>query len=229
MKVTYLGHSALLIETSTHRVIIDPFITGNPAAPIAVDAIAVDAILLTHGHGDHLGDTLAIAKRTGAIVVAPFELAAWVSQQSGVSAVHAMHLGGAHEFAFGRVKLTLALHGAGIDTDAGIVYGGNPAGILFQADGKTLYHAGDTGLFGDMKMIGEYNEIDLAALPIGDNYTMGPDDALLAAQWLRPRHVLPIHYNTFPLIEQDGDAFVNRLQALGLAGTALKPGQSWVL
>jgi L-ascorbate metabolism protein UlaG (beta-lactamase superfamily) len=224
MKVTFLGHSAIWIETSAHKVAIDPFLTGNGSAAAKADDLHPHAILLTHGHGDHLGDTVSIAKRTGARVVAVHELAHWLGSQ-GVN-VHGMHIGGAHVFDFGRVKYTLAFHGAGIDTENGVVYGGNPAGILFTADGRTVYHAGDTGLFGDMKIIGERNPIDLAILPIGDNFTMGPEDALEAAQWLRAKAVLPVHYNTFPLIEQDVRAFAAAVAAQGIRCHSLSPGES---
>lgn len=224
MKVTFLGHSGIWIETAAHKVAIDPFLTGNGTAAARADELHPDAILLTHGHGDHLGDTVSIARRTGARVVAVHELAQWLGSQ-GVN-VHPLHIGGAHAFDFGRVKYTLAFHGAGIDTQAGVIYGGNPAGILFMAEGRTIYHAGDTGLFGDMKIIGERNSIDLAILPIGDNFTMGPEDALEAAQWLHAKAVLPVHYNTFPLIAQDGAAFAASLEARGIRCHLLAPGES---
>ncbi len=224
MKVTYLGHSAVAVDTGDHRVLIDPFLTGNPIAGADAGEVRADAILLTHAHSDHVGDTVAIAKRTGATVVAVFELASWLGRQ-GVK-VHPMHIGGAHAFSFGHVKYTLAFHGAGIETDSGMVYGGNPAGVLFTAGGKTIFHAGDTGLFGDMKIIGEFNQIDLAILPIGDNFTMGPEDAVVAATWLRAKAVLPVHYNTFPLIAQDGEAFAAKLAARDIRGLALSPGGS---
>ncbi len=224
MKVTFLGHAAVSITTNSHTILIDPFLTGNALAPVKADEVHADAILVTHGHGDHLGDTVAIAKRTGALVVACAELSGWLKQQ-GVS-VHAMHLGGAHEFPFGWVKFTLAFHGAGIDTPQGMVYGGNPVGILFRADGKTIYHAGDTALFSDMKLISQRHPLDLAMLPIGDNYTMGPDDALYAAELLAPKAVMPIHYDTFELIRQDAHAFVQEVRAKGIQAYEVKPGES---
>lgn len=224
MKVQYYGHSAMQIEGDGYSLLIDPFLSGNPVARVSPDEVKADYILLTHGHGDHLGDTVAIAKRNNATVIAPYELATYIGWQ-GVN-VHPMHIGGAHKFAFGRVKLTQAFHGSGLtlDDEQKIIYLGMPSGILLTMEGKTIYHAGDTALFGDMKLIGERNQIDLAFLPIGDNFTMGPEDALLAAEWLRAKQVVPIHYNTFPLIEQDGEAFVSQLKDKGIAGRVMNPG-----
>ncbi|MCY0875519.1 MAG: metal-dependent hydrolase [Firmicutes bacterium] len=224
MKVTYYGHSAVAIEAAGKHILIDPFLTGNPVATVSASDVQADAILVTHGHGDHVGDTVAIAKRTGAQVVSTYELATWLGKQ-GVN-VHPMGQGGAHEFDFGRVKWTMAFHGGAIETPEGMIYGGPPSGVLLRAEGKTIYHAGDTALFGDMKMIGDLSTIDLAILPIGDNFTMGPEDARLAAQWLKAKQVLPVHYNTFPLLAQDGEAFVASLKPFGIGGQALKPGQS---
>lgn len=226
MKLTYLGHSCVLIEASGRTLIIDPFLTGNPAAAAAADEIQADYVLLTHGHNDHVGDGFEIAKRCDAVVIAPNELAVYAGWQ-GCKA-HPMHIGGAHAFDFGRVKLTPALHGSGFELhdEQRIVYMGMPSGMLLTIEGKTIYHAGDTALFGDMRLIGERNTIDLALLPIGDNFTMGPEDALTAAEWLNPRKVVPVHYNTFPLIAQDGEAFASGLAALGIEGLPLKPGES---
>lgn len=226
MKVTYHGQSCIEIHTSDYNLIIDPFLTGNPLANISAEDVKADYILLTHGHGDHLGDTIPIAKRNNAKVIAPVELASWLSWQ-GLE-VHGMNIGGGFDFPFGRVKLTLAHHSSSVEDyeKQEIIYLGDPAGILLQIDGKTIYHAGDTSLFSDMKLIGMKNDIDIAFLPIGDNFTMGPDDALIAAEWIDAKQVVPIHYNTFPVIEQDGAKFITSLRYKGLSGIELKPGGS---
>lgn len=226
MKVTFHGHSCFLIETNHARLLIDPFLSGNPAAVLQPDEVDVDVILLTHGHNDHLGDTVEIAKRTKAQVIASHELATWLSWQ-GVEA-HGMSIGGRYQSNFGLVQLTPAFHGNGyVDEEKReIVYMGMPAGLVIQVDGKTLYHAGDTSLFSDMQLIKRKYQIDLAMLPIGDNYTMGPDDAVLAAEWVGAKRVVPMHYNTFPVIEQDPDSFVKKLAAKAITGVVLKAGES---
>ena len=178
-KVTYLGHSGFLIETGEHILAIDPFLAGNPLAVHTAADLKPTFILVTHGHGDHLGDALQLAEENGATIIAPFELAQFCAAKGAT--VHPMHIGGGYDFPFGRVKLTLALHGSAFIDDDGITCTGNPVGFLVKLPDLTLYHAGDTGLFGDMKLIGDSTAIDLALLPIGDNFTMGPDDALIAA------------------------------------------------
>ncbi|MCS1351629.1 metal-dependent hydrolase [Mechercharimyces sp. CAU 1602] len=225
MQITFHGQSCFQLQNNSHRLIIDPFISDNPLAQIDVKDIETDYILLTHGHGDHVGDTVSIAQHNKATVIAPFELATWLGWQ-GLE-VHPMHIGGSYMFNFGRVKLTPAFHGSAYvdERKQEIVYTGMPAGILLTMDGKTVYHAGDTGLFQDMKLIGEREDIDLALLPIGDNFTMGPEDALLAAHWVGAKQVIPMHYNTFPVIEQDGDAFVEALKKEGVDGRVLAPGE----
>ncbi|WP_121611440.1 metal-dependent hydrolase [Mesobacillus foraminis] len=223
MKISYHGHSVVKIETGGKTILIDPFLTGNGLTDLKANEVTADAILLTHAHNDHVGDTVEIAKRTGALVVTNADLATYLSWQ-GVR-THGMNIGGSYEFDFGKVKMTQAFHGSGYVTDGQqIIYGGMPAGILFSAEGKTIYHAGDTGLFSDMKLIGERHEIDLAFLPIGDNFTMGPEDAAAAAEFLKAKLVVPIHFNTFPPIKQDPTRFIEMLK--GNKGQVFEPGES---
>ncbi|WP_188453416.1 metal-dependent hydrolase [Virgibacillus oceani] len=211
MKVSYHGHSVVRIETNNRTILIDPFISGNEACDLDANTVKADVILLTHGHNDHVGDTIEIAKRCNALVVAPNELAVYLGFK-GLN-THPMHIGGAHEFEFGKVKFTQAFHGSSYtEEDNSIIYTGMPGGILFTSEGKTVYHVGDTGLFSDLRLIGEMNNIDVAFIPIGDNFTMGPEDALVAADWIKAKTVVPVHYNTFPVIEQDPVAFVGRVK-----------------
>lgn len=224
MKVSYHGHSVVKIETNGTTILIDPFLNGNPQTDLDAASVTADVIILTHGHGDHVGDTVEIAKRNQSLVIASAELSDLLSWE-GVK-THAMSIGGAYTFEFGKVKLTQAFHSSSVvnQKNGTIVYAGMPTGILFTAEGKTVYHAGDTGLFYDMKVIGERQNIDVAFLPIGDNHTMGPEDAALAAEWLRASYVVPIHYNTFPNIEQDPRYFVSLLKQG--TGKALKAGEA---
>lgn len=211
MKVSYHGHSVVKIETKTHTILIDPFISGNELCDLDASSVKADAILLTHAHNDHVGDTVDIAKRNNALVVAPNELAEYLGKK-GLN-VHPMHIGGSRQFDFGQVKFTQAFHGSSYEEEDGtLIYGGMPGGILFTAEGKTIYHLGDTALFTDLKMYGEMNDIDVAFIPIGDNFTMGPEDALVAADWLKANIVVPIHYNTFPVIAQDPHAFAEKVK-----------------
>jgi L-ascorbate metabolism protein UlaG (beta-lactamase superfamily) len=204
---------------------VDPFLTGNPQAPIGPDDVAADVILVSHGHGDHVGDAVAIAKRTGALVIANFEIQNWLAAQ-GVENTHPMHIGGGRDFNWGRVKLTMAQHGSMLPDGS---YGGNPCGFLFYLEDKKIYHACDTGLFYDMKLIGEEG-IDLAILPIGDNFTMGPADALRAIELIQPKQVVPIHYNTFEVIEQDPHAWAGQVKKqTGVTVKVMSPGEAITL
>ena len=206
MLISYHGHSVVKIKTGDTTILIDPFINGNKLTDLVVENEKPDVILLTHGHNDHVGDTVEIAKASDALVVAPNELSIYLGLQ-GVR-THGMNLGGAKKFDFGTVKFTQAFHSSSYQTeDNEFIYTGMPAGILFTSEGKTIYHAGDTAIFGDMEMIGKRHPIDVAFLPIGDNFTMGPEDAACAVELLNPKLTIPVHFNTFPPIEQDPEDF----------------------
>ena len=224
--LTWLGHASFRVESAEgKRIYVDPFLNGNPKCPEnEQQPERVDVIAITHGHGDHVGDAVAIARRTGATVIANYEISEWLKKQ-GVANVHGQQHGGGFAYPFGRVKLTLAFHGSALPDGS---YGGNPCGFLLTLnDGTRIYDAADTALFGDMKLIGEEG-LDLAILPIGDNYTMGPDDALRAVKLLRPRRVVPIHYNTWDLIAQDAGAWAERVRRETQAEpVVLQPGD-WV-
>ena len=190
-----------------------------------ISEIPADFIFVSHGHGDHVGDTVDIARRTGATVVSNFEIHNWLANQ-GLENLHPQHIGGGFNFPWGRVKLTIAQHGSALPDGS---YGGNPCGFLFYVEDKKIYHACDTGLFYDMKLIGEEG-IDLAILPIGDNFTMGPDDALRAVKLIDPLVVIPIHYNTFDLIKQDPEAFAKEVTAeTSSRSVVLNPGETFTL
>ncbi len=223
--LTFLGHDAFTVEHEGNHLVFDPFISGNPAAFVDPKNIKANFVLLTHGHGDHLGDGIEIAQANDAVVIAPFELATYCGNKG--CRVHPMHIGGSHEFAFGRVKLTIAHHGSGADLGGdALAYMGNPCGFLLTLDGKTVYHAGDTGLFLDMKLIGELNSVDIALLPIGDNFTMGIDDAARAVDFLKPKLVVPMHYNTFEAIQSDPKVFKEKVEQKGVTVRILQPGES---
>ncbi len=222
LKITWYGHACFLIETDGTKLLIDPFINDNPLSPVKADDVETDYILVSHGHGDHIGDTMEIASRTKATVISNYEIHNWLTGQ-GLKNAHPQHIGGAFNYPFGRVKMTIAHHGSALPDGT---YGGNPCGFLFYIEGKKIYHACDTGLFYDMKLIGEEG-IDLAMLPIGDNFTMGPEDALRAIKLIEPAQVIPIHYNTFDIIKQDPDAWAAEVKSkTGTKVTVMNPGDT---
>jgi L-ascorbate metabolism protein UlaG (beta-lactamase superfamily) len=229
MEIVYHGHSTIQVTDNGKSFIIDPFLSDNPVAKVKAQDIHVQHILLTHGHSDHVADAAEIAKNNDATIVGTYELATFYSWQ-GLKA-HPMNLGGTWNFDFGSVTLTQAFHSSAMtyDDEQKIVYLGMPAGLVIRVGDKTIYHAGDTALFSDMKLIGELYNIDIAFLPIGDNFTMGPQEALIAAEWVKAKTVVPIHYNTFGLIKQDGHAFVQKLKDKGINGLVVEPGESFNL
>ena len=217
MKITFNGHSCFTLEAGGKAVIIDPFLTGNPQATLKPKDVKVDAVLVTHGHADHLGDAVEIAKANDAPIIAPFELVNYCTEKGAKG--HPMHIGGGFKFPFGHVKLTIAFHGS--TTDTGAV--GNPCGFVVTMDGVSVYHAGDTGLFSDMALIGP---VDCALLPIGDNFTMGIEDAAKAVGFIEPKVVIPMHYNTFDVIEQNPEDFKAALEGSSTEVRIIAPGQS---
>ncbi|MBI9072112.1 MAG: metal-dependent hydrolase [Melioribacteraceae bacterium] len=222
MELTYFSHSAFQIKTNDGIIIlIDPFFTGNPTCPISVEEVKADYIVLTHAHGDHIGDAFTIAKKYKSKFICVNELANYCADK-GFEA-HNMHIGGGYNFDFGRVKFTIAHHGS--KTPDG-EYAGEPAGVILTIDGKSVYHTGDTGLFYDMKLIGEMNPIDYMLLPIGDNFTMGIDDAVKAVELANPETAIPIHYNTFPVIEADPMEFKSKVEANGFNCKVMKYGET---
>jgi len=226
-QLTYLGHSAFLITTPAGDILIDPFLSGNPSASIGPDDVHPTYILVTHGHSDHLGDTIAIARRTGATVIGPAELITYLTGK-GVSNVHPMHIGGNHVFPFGELFLTQALHGSSVTENGHLIYTGNPCGFVVKTEERTIYHAGDTGVFLDMELIGRLHPLDIALLPIGGNFTMGIDDAVEAVKMLAPRTVIPMHYGTFPLISVDPQLFRTKVETSTSAHcVVLEPGQTF--
>ncbi len=222
-KVRFLGHAAFYIEGEGIKALIDPFLTGNPQAKASPsDFTDINYIFVTHGHGDHLGDTIEIAKRTNATVISVFEIANYV-QSKGVQNAHPMHIGGSYKFPFGKVKVTPALHGSGIIEGSNTLYGGNPAGFVIEVEGKKIYHAGDTGLTKDMELLADEN-IDIAILPIGGNFVMDVDDAVKATKMIKPQTVIPIHYDTFPVIKADPHEFEKKAKDIAKV-IILKPGE----
>jgi L-ascorbate metabolism protein UlaG (beta-lactamase superfamily) len=217
MKITYLGHAAVKVEVSNKTIYIDPFLSGNPKAPITADQItSADIIIITHDHGDHLGDAFAIAKRTNAWIVSQYEITV-LANENGIQKVEPMNIGGPISVEGIKIALTPAWHTSQT---------GGPTGIIIQALGKTLYHAGDTGLFSDMKLIGELYKPDIALLPIGGRFTMDIYQAAKAVEFIRPKYVIPIHYNTFDLIKADPQEFKKLVGNLSQV-IILEPGETF--
>ncbi|WP_284640577.1 metal-dependent hydrolase [Paenibacillus silviterrae] len=226
MNILFHGHSCFQISDGEHSLLIDPFISGNSLAVTKPEEIKTEYILLTHGHPDHILDTVPIAKANDANVIATFELSTYMGWQ-GLK-TRAVNIGGRLSLGFAEIQMVQAFHSSGIidEKEQKIIYAGMPGGFLIHWNGKTILHTGDTSLFSDMKLIGERNAIDVAFIPIGDVFTMGPEDAAVAAEWLQARCVVPMHYDTFPPIAQQPDRFVQLLSERGIAGKVLQPGQS---
>ena len=221
--ITWYGHATFGMQIDQYQLLVDPYFTQNPATPVTAQEVSADFILVTHGHFDHVGDSIEIAKRCGSLIIANAEIAGWIKNK-GVQA-HAQQIGGGYQHLFGYVKLTPALHGSKLPDGS---YGGLAAGFLITTnDHKTIYLAGDTGIFSEMALLGEEG-IDLAVLPIGDNYTMGPKDALRAVKMLQPKTVIPMHFNTWDLIAQDVDAWKQQVESMTDTHChPLKPGESF--
>lgn len=219
-ELTFLGHAGFMLgEKGRETLIFDPFISDNPQASYKVDDLKADYILVSHGHFDHLGDAYKIAENSGATIVSTAEIASQAGEK-GLNA-HPQHLGGRHSYPFGSVKLTLAFHGSGVP-------GGHACGFVVNYYEKNIYFAGDTALFSDMKLIGELDSLDLALLPIGDNFTMGIDDAVVAASFLKAKTVIPYHYNTWPPIEADPEEFKKKVeQKTDSSCVVVPPGNSY--
>ncbi len=225
MKLRYFSHSSfLIILDDGSKILIDPFLNDNPTSPVAASEVDADYILLSHGHGDHLGDTLSIAKRCDSLCICENELATYLSNK-GVRS-HNMHIGGSYQFDFGKIKLTQALHSS-VTPDNECV--GSATGILVFAENKVIYHMGDTGLFSDLKLIGELHPVDYQLIPIGDNFTMGIEDAVRAVSFVKPNCAIPMHYNTFDIIKTNPNDFQSKVEAIGIKSRILDFGEEFIL
>lgn len=221
LKITFLSHSSFVLDDGAHTLVIDPFLSGNPKSTTKPKELTPDYIALSHAHGDHLGDAFELAERSGATIIAVNELAIYAASK-GLEAAP-MHIGGGRNFDFGRLKFTIAHHGSSTPDGR---YMGEPAGMVITMGGKTVYHTGDTGLFLDMKLIGELNPIDVMMCPIGDNFTMDVSDAAKAVEFVNPKLAIPMHYNTFPLIEADPHAFAQLVATLGIPTKIMEVGET---
>jgi len=227
VRLRFLGHSAWLIEGERVKLVIDPFITGNPLAPVSADELSVDYVIVTHAHSDHTGDAERIARRCSATIVANNELANFFGFNGLKN--HPMHIGGSISFPDGLfVKLFPAFHGSAIIKNKQVLSLGLPTGVLIGLEGKYIYHAGDTGLFSDMKLVGRRNPVDVALLPIGGNFTMDEVDAATAAEFIHPKYAIPMHYNTFEVIKADPKQFVENLPE-DIEGVIINPGEIFEL
>jgi L-ascorbate metabolism protein UlaG (beta-lactamase superfamily) len=221
MKLKYFSHSSFQVTTNSGiKLLIDPFLDGNPTSPAKAADVDAEYIILTHAHGDHIGDSFSIAKRCGSSFICVNELAD-CCKSKGFEA-HNMHIGGGYDFEFGRVKFTIAHHGSMTPENS---YAGEPAGVIISIDGKNIYHTGDTGLFYDMKLIGEMTPIDYMLLPIGDNFTMGITDAVKAVELTSPKVAIPMHYNTFPVIKADPNEFKLKTEGKGIKCIVMEYGE----
>ncbi len=223
MKITYYGHACFGAQVANKALLFDPFITGNELARnIDVKKVPADYILISHGHQDHIGDAAEIAKRTGAMIISNFEITTWFNKQ-GIEKTHPLNHGGGCQFDFGRVKLVNALHSSSLPDGA---YGGNPGGFVVESGEGNFYYSGDTALMLDMQLIGQSTPLKFAALCLGDNFTMNVDDALKAADFVKCKEVLGLHFDTFPPIHIDHAAAVKKFKDAGKDLRLLKPGES---
>jgi L-ascorbate metabolism protein UlaG (beta-lactamase superfamily) len=223
MKLTYYGHSCFAVQVNQKTLLFDPFITPNELArAIDVNKISTDYILISHGHEDHVADAISIAKRTGATLIAGYEVAMWF-QKKGITKIHPMNHGGAFSFDFGRVKYVTAIHSSSLPDGT---YGGNPGGFVIESSEGNFYFSGDTALTSDMKLIGESTKLKFAALCIGDNFTMDAEDAIKAANLVAVNEVLGVHYDTFPPIKINHEEAIAKFKAAGKNLHLLKPGES---
>jgi L-ascorbate metabolism protein UlaG (beta-lactamase superfamily) len=225
MTLTYFGHSAFQIETNGTTLLFDPFITGNKHAEgkISPDELSPDVILLTHAHGDHWGDTPDIAKRTGALVIGTYEVAQYIAREHGHENTHAMNTGGSYTFEWGRIKLTYARHSSSFPDGT---YGGSPNGYLLEIEGKVIYNTGDTCPFSEMAWTGEDYDVDLMLTSIGDNFTQGPEDAVRSVRMVNPKLTVPLHYNTFPVIEIDMNRWTRAMKEASFETKVLGVGET---
>lgn len=220
LTITYLGHSGFLLDDGTDRVAVDPFLTGNPLATLTAEDLSCDYVALTHGHSDHIGDTLTIATANNATVVGAFEIGNW-AEENGVTRVERGNPGGKITFPFGSIAFTHAFHSSSYQGQ----YMGMPCGLVISMGGEVFYHAGDTGLFSDMALVGEIYRPTITALPIGDRFTMGPELATKAAEMIGAPTAIPIHYKTFPPLVQSADKF----QPKGVTVREMSPGEQWTV